>query len=97
VVRLSPEDPEARNNLGAARFMAGDLAAARRQFSAALSLQPDYPSAVLNLCDLELQEGCAAAARDLCAAYLEHHRDDEIARRLRALQDDEAQASTAEG
>lgn len=93
---LNPEDPEAANNIGAARFMAGDLGSARTHFIKALGLQPNYPNAVLNLCDVEVAEGRVDAARELCEAYLEHHRDLAVSRRLLELLEVEARAAVEE-
>jgi len=90
VAAATPADPEVHNNLGAARYQAGDLDQARQDFTTALNLQPNYPRAVLNLCDLELPAGDAAAAIGRCQAYLEHHRDLGVLRRLLELLDAQA-------
>jgi Flp pilus assembly protein TadD len=107
VSEANPDDPEALNNLGAACFLAGDHDGARGRFTAALNLNPNFPSAVLNLCDVELASGNREAARDLCEAYLAHHRDMGVLRRLLELldeqrslkprQQEELQARKAEG
>ena len=87
---LDPEDPETRNNLGAARFQAGDIETARQDMVAALQQQPNFPNAVLNLCDLEVADGAPEIAIQLCEAYLEHHRDLGVLRRLLELLDSQA-------
>lgn len=48
-VRLSPGNARARNNLGLAYQEAGRAADARREFSEALRLRPDYLKAAVNL------------------------------------------------
>ncbi len=83
----TPEDPEVWNNLGAARFLAGDHAQAATDFLAALELNPNYPDALLNLCDVEQAAGNSDAALQLCEAYLAHHRDLRVLRRLLELRD----------
>ncbi len=98
VVAAEPEDAEARNNLGTCRFLTGKTGQARADFTAALQLQSNYPSAVLNLCDLEVGCGNADAAKGLCLAYLEHHQDGGVLRRLLELLDAQgARAQQAEG
>ncbi len=88
-VALTPGDAEAHNNLGTCRFLIGDLAGAREDFTRALQLQSNYPGAVLNLCDLELECGNRDAAKGLCLAYLEHHKDHGVLRRLLEMLDGE--------
>jgi len=95
IAAADPQDAEARNNLGASRFLAGEVERAREDLIAALQLQPNYPNAVLNLCDLEVACGNADGAKGLCLAYLEHHRDLGVMRRLLELVDGEAAASLA--
>jgi Flp pilus assembly protein TadD len=90
---LTPEDPEVHNNLGAARYLAGDADGARRDIVQALTLQANYPNALLNLCDIEAATGNLDVAQSLCEAYLEHHRDLGVLRRLLELLDERARQS----
>ena len=90
VAALTPDDPEVLNNLGATRCLSGDNIGARRVLEAALTLQSNFPNAVLNLCDLEISEGHQEAAMSLCEGYLEHNRDLSVLRRLLELLDNQA-------
>jgi Flp pilus assembly protein TadD len=48
-MRLNPADPEIHYNLGTALGSQGKLNEAIVEFTAALRLKPDYPSAQFNL------------------------------------------------
>jgi len=90
VTEQIPDDAEAWNNLGAARCLAGDIEQARQDLTRALQLQPNYPNAVLNLCDLEYADHKVESAIGLCEAYLEHQHDLGVMRRLLEILDEQA-------
>jgi Flp pilus assembly protein TadD len=48
-VRLKPDYPEARNNLGVALYQRGLLAEAAEHIGEAVRLKPDYADATRNL------------------------------------------------
>ena len=75
LVQVAPRAPEAHNNLGAARYLDGDIAGARRDILQALSLQANYPNALLNLCDIEAAVGNIDDDSELevLATYDNHH------------------------
>lgn len=69
VAALTPNDPEAHNNLGVARTRAGDFAAAMDSLYHALALRSDYPEAHDNLVGaLVGRSEAARAAGDLNGA-----------------------------
>ncbi len=84
---IAPDDPEVLNNRGAARARLGLNDLARQDFLAALERHANFPSAVLNLCELDLADGDLAAAIGLCEAYLQHHHDLGVIRRWLELRD----------
>jgi Flp pilus assembly protein TadD len=48
-IRLRPDNPEARNNLGQGLAQTGHTKEAIEQFKEALRLRPNYPQALANL------------------------------------------------
>lgn len=65
-----PSSPEMHNNLGRAHLRAGETARARREFEAALELDPRSADALLNLATLESLEGRTAQAERLARRAL---------------------------
>ena len=61
-VRLQPEFPSARNNLGNALVAVGDWAGAEEQFVIAVRQDPAYPDAHCNLGLVRLRQGRADEA-----------------------------------
>ncbi len=90
VSEMVPEDAEVWNNLGAARCLAGDIQEARENLTRALQLNPNYPNAVLNLCDLEYADDKVESSIALCEAFLEHQQDMGVLRRLLEILDEQA-------
>lgn len=86
-----PEDADCWNNLGVATFLKGDYSTARGQFQRALELVPNYPNALLNLCDTEIADGKHEAARTVCEGFLSQHADADVRRKLLDLMDEEIQ------
>lgn len=86
VLGRDPLDPETHNNLGVLDFRQGEQAAARLHFEAALRHRPDYPGALVNLCDLLCEVGDADGAVQLCRNYLAARRDAGVRRKLLGLQ-----------
>jgi tetratricopeptide (TPR) repeat protein len=60
-----PEEPVARFGLATARYLAGDLPAARAGYEALIELQPEHAGALNNLAHLLAELGCPASARPL--------------------------------
>jgi tetratricopeptide (TPR) repeat protein len=85
VLSAFPEDADCWNNLGVATFLKRDYENARRHFQRALELVPNYPNALLNLCDTENAAGRPEAAIAACEDYLEHYGDTEVRRKLLEL------------
>ena len=85
VLSVFPEDADCWNNLGVATFLKGDYAEARGHFQRALELVPNYPNALLNLCDTETAAGRPEAAITACEEYLAQYGDTEVRRKLLEL------------
>jgi tetratricopeptide (TPR) repeat protein len=85
VLSVFPEDADCWNNLGVASFLKGDYAEARGHFRHALELVPNYPNALLNLCDTETAAGRPEGAIAACEDYLLHYGDTEVRRKLLEL------------
>jgi tetratricopeptide (TPR) repeat protein len=60
-----PDDPVARFGLATARYLAGELPAARAGYEALIELQPEHAGALNNLAHLLAELGCPASARPL--------------------------------
>jgi tetratricopeptide (TPR) repeat protein len=69
----APEDPEALNNRGAARFASGDAAGALADFDLALRLRPQYPEALNNRGIVRHRLGDAAGALADFDSAIEFH------------------------
>jgi len=82
-----PQDAETLNNLGACRYQIGEQDQARRDVENALKLQPNYPSAVMNLSDMEFLAGRTDKAIAICQAYLDHNQDLGVTRQLLTILD----------
>ncbi len=89
VLATTPEDADCWNNLGVATFLKGDYATARGHFQQALQICPDFPNAVLNMCDTEVADGKAGAAIELCRQHLERFPEREIRRKMVQLMVDD--------
>ena len=77
-----PADVDCLNNLGVMDFMQGKFDEARSRFQAALQIRPDYPRALLNLCDVAMAENNQAEAIRLCEDYLRTRQSPEVRRTL---------------
>lgn len=85
VLAETPDDPEAHNNLAVAQFLTGDAAGAEASLICAVTLRPNFPNAVLNLCDIDVARADTATAIARCEEYLAHFQDSGVVRRLVAL------------
>ena len=82
VLEYDSGDVDALNNLGVMDFMQGKFTDARLRFQQALEIKPDYPRALLNLCDVEIAAGHAAQAVALCENFLTTYNSIEVRRAL---------------
>ena len=80
VLASQPNDTEALNNKGVALFMQGHFGRAADALRQALAHRPDYPQAVLNLCDCLVAADDHAAAIAACERYLVANADPEVRR-----------------
>lgn len=62
--RLQPNSPETRNNYGAILLKLKRPAAAAREFSASLAVNPNQQSALVNLSQIKFAENTAASLRE---------------------------------
>jgi Tfp pilus assembly protein PilF len=90
VLAETPDDPEAHNNMAVAQFLTGDTAGAEDSLSRALDLQPNFPNAVLNQCDIDLARDDVESAIHRCESYLVRFQDSGVLRRLLVLLDSQA-------
>jgi Flp pilus assembly protein TadD len=81
VLASQPDDADCWNNLGVATFLAGDHETSRAHFERALELMPDFPNALLNLCDAETASGRTGHAVELCRRFLAERDDPEVVRK----------------
>lgn len=81
-LEFDTSDVDCLNNLGVMDFMQGKFKDARIQFRHALEIKPDYPRALLNLCDVEMADGNGSRAVDLCEEYLATRNSPEVRRAL---------------
>lgn len=93
VVAEMPDDAEAHNNMAVAQFLTGDTASAEDSLTRALALQPNYPNAVLNQCDIDLARNDVDAACHRCETYLTQYQDSTVLRRLLVLLDAQARGA----
>jgi len=91
VLKSAPEDADCWNNLGVATFLKGDYTSARLHFQRALDLVPNYPNAILNLCDTEVADGNRSRAIDACEAYLTNYTDPDINQKMLEMMFEESQ------
>lgn len=87
VLAETPDDPEAHNNMAVAQFLTGDGAGAEASLARALDLQPNFPNAVLNQCDIDVARDDLAAAVQHCENYLARFQDSAVLRRLLVVLD----------
>ncbi|MFH1844504.1 MAG: tetratricopeptide repeat protein [bacterium] len=90
VLKSAPEDADCWNNLGVATFLKGDYASARLHFQRALDLVPNYPNAILNLCDTEVAAGNRSRAIAACEEYLRNYTDLDINQKMLEMMFDES-------
>jgi tetratricopeptide (TPR) repeat protein len=85
VLAASAEDADSWNNLGVATFMKGDPDSSRPYFQKALELVPNFPNALLNLCDAEASLGSRALGISRCQQFLSQFRNPEVQGKLLEL------------
>jgi len=85
VLAVHLDDADCWNNLGVAYFLKQDFPTARSHFEHALSLVPNFPNALLNLCDSDLAEGNQDHAITSCVEYLTRYTDNEVRQKLLEL------------
>jgi Tfp pilus assembly protein PilF len=86
----TPYDPEAHNNMAVAQFLTGDGSGAQESLAQALDLQPNFPNAILNQCDIDLASNDMETAIRRCEGYLVRFQDAGVLRRLLVLLDTQA-------
>lgn len=81
VLASFPEDADGWNNLGVALHLEGDFATACEKFARALELAPEFPNALLNLCDSLVADGRREEAIARCENRLAERESPEIRRK----------------
>lgn len=95
-VRHAPDSAEARNNYGAILLRLKRPVEAAREFSAALAINPNQPSALINLAQIKLDANDLTAARQLFERAKATQPDAEILRSLLVISLQKSETARAE-